>query len=63
MVADQDNPLTLEILSASSTAYSYYPDDKISEVCIKFELNFIQWYKFNSIIYVHKFWQFSMYIL
>ncbi|XP_065061237.1 dolichyl-diphosphooligosaccharide--protein glycosyltransferase 48 kDa subunit-like [Rhopilema esculentum] len=31
MVADQDNPLTLEILSASSTAYSYYPDDKISE--------------------------------
>merc|ERR1719378_80248 len=31
MVADQDNPLTLEILTASSTAYSYYPEDKISE--------------------------------
>jgi len=31
MVADQDNPLTLEILTASSTAYSYFPEDKISE--------------------------------
>jgi oligosaccharyltransferase complex subunit beta len=31
MTADSDNPLVLEILSASSTAYSYYPDDKISE--------------------------------
>ena len=32
MVADQDNPLTLDILSASSTAYSYYPDNAITEV-------------------------------
>jgi len=31
MVADQDNPLTLDILSASSTAYSYYPDNAITE--------------------------------
>eukprot|EP00794_Sanderia_malayensis_P015235 gene15235-16809_t len=31
MVADQDNPLTLEILTASSTAYSYFPEDKITE--------------------------------
>lgn len=32
MTADNDNPLVLEILTASSTAYSYYPDEKISEV-------------------------------
>merc|ERR1712168_551332 len=31
MTADSDNPLVLEILTASSTAYSYYPDEKISE--------------------------------
>jgi len=31
MTADNDNPLVLEILTASSTAYSYYPDEKISE--------------------------------
>lgn len=33
MTADTDNPLVLEVLTASSTAYSYYPDVKISEVC------------------------------
>ena len=32
MTADPDNPLVLEILTASSTAYSYYTDEKISEV-------------------------------
>ena len=32
MTADPDNPLVLEVLTASSTAYSYYPDVKISEV-------------------------------
>lgn len=32
MTADSDNPLVLEILTASSTAYSYFPDEKISEV-------------------------------
>lgn len=31
MTADSDNPLVLEILTASSTAYSYYPDEKITE--------------------------------
>lgn len=31
MTADTDNPLVLEILTASSTAYSYYTDEKISE--------------------------------
>lgn len=32
MTADIDNPLVLEVVTASSTAYSYYPDVKISEV-------------------------------
>lgn len=32
MTADPDNPLVLEVVTASSTAYSYYPDLKISEV-------------------------------
>lgn len=32
MTADPDNPLVMEVLTASSTAYSYYPDVKISEV-------------------------------
>ena len=36
MTADPDNPLVLEILTASSTAYSYFPDEKITEVCLKF---------------------------
>ncbi|XP_065655866.1 dolichyl-diphosphooligosaccharide--protein glycosyltransferase 48 kDa subunit [Hydra vulgaris] len=31
MIADSDNPLVLEILTASSTAYSYFPDEKITE--------------------------------
>ncbi|KAK3738104.1 hypothetical protein QZH41_013842 [Actinostola sp. cb2023] len=31
MTADIDNPLVLEVVTASSTAYSYYPDSKISE--------------------------------
>ena len=31
MTADLDNPLVLEVVTASSTAYSYYPDVKISE--------------------------------
>jgi len=31
MTADSDNPLVLEILTASSSAYSYYADEKISE--------------------------------
>ena len=34
MTADPDNSLVLEVVTGSSTAYSYYPDTKISEVCI-----------------------------
>ena len=36
MTADTDNPLVLEILTASSTAYSYYTDEKITEVQFNF---------------------------
>jgi len=32
MVSDQNNPLVLDILLASSTAYSYDPNKKITEV-------------------------------
>lgn len=31
IISDQDNPLVLEVLSASSTAYSYSPDAKITD--------------------------------
>lgn len=31
LIADNDNPLVLEVLTASSTAYCYNPDNKISE--------------------------------
>ncbi|XP_070561467.1 dolichyl-diphosphooligosaccharide--protein glycosyltransferase 48 kDa subunit-like [Ptychodera flava] len=31
MTADPDNPLVLDILHASSTAYSFFPDEKITE--------------------------------
>lgn len=39
MTADPDNPLVLEVVTASSTAYSYYPDLKISEVKWKCHVN------------------------
>lgn len=32
MTADPQNPLVLDILTASETAYIHKPDDKISEV-------------------------------
>lgn len=32
MISDQNNPLVLDILRASSTAYSYNPTKKITEV-------------------------------
>lgn len=32
LVADRDNPLVLQILSAHSSAYSYVPDEPIKEV-------------------------------
>ena len=31
MTADVDNPLVLSVLTASSTAYSFNPDEKIEE--------------------------------
>ncbi|KAI8500462.1 PREDICTED: dolichyl-diphosphooligosaccharide--protein glycosyltransferase 48 kDa subunit-like [Branchiostoma belcheri] len=31
MVADTDNPLVLDVLTGSSTSYSFYPDEKVSE--------------------------------
>ena len=31
MTADAENPLVLSVLSASSTAYSFNPDEKIEE--------------------------------
>ena len=34
MTADVDNPLVLNVLHASSNAYSFNPDEKISEVSI-----------------------------
>lgn len=37
LIADKENPLVLEILTASSTAYSYKPDAPIEEV---FKFNF-----------------------
>lgn len=39
MVADSDNQLILEILTASSTAYSFNPDEPIREVkSVHFEI-------------------------
>ena len=32
LIADKSNPLVLEVLTASSTAYSYKPDSPIDEV-------------------------------
>lgn len=32
LIADKENPLVLEVLTASSTAYSYKPDSPIEEV-------------------------------
>ena len=32
LIADKQNPLVLEVLTASSTAYSYKPDSPIEEV-------------------------------
>lgn len=33
MVADPDNPLVLDILTGSSTSYSFFPDKPINQVC------------------------------
>lgn len=32
MVADPDNPLVLDILTGSSTSYSFFPDKPITQV-------------------------------
>lgn len=34
LIADKENPLVLEVLTASSTAYSYKPDSPIEEVLV-----------------------------
>ena len=34
LIADKQNPLVLEVLTASSTAYSYKPDSPVEEVFI-----------------------------
>lgn len=39
LLIDPDNPLVLEILTASSTAYSYDPEKDISEVYLLFFTN------------------------
>jgi hypothetical protein len=38
LLVDPDNPLVLEILTASSTAYSYEPDKAITEVQLRMKL-------------------------
>lgn len=59
MTADTDNPLVLEILTASSTAYSYYTDEKITEVhfdflflCFCKETTVLVWKKLFTCNYV-----------
>ena len=32
MTVDSENPLLLEVLTASETAYTYKPDEQITEV-------------------------------
>ena len=49
MTADTDNPLVLEILTASSTAYSYYTDEKITEV--HFDFLFLCFCKETTVLY------------
>ena len=39
LVADRDNPLVLQILSAHSSAYSYIPDEPIKEVIHHINVN------------------------
>lgn len=41
LLLDPDNPLVLEILTASSTAYSYDPEKEISEVGIYYQVIYI----------------------
>ena len=33
MVADEENPLVLDILHADSSAYSFNPNEPVEEVC------------------------------
>lgn len=39
MVADPDNPLVLDILTGSSTSYSYFPDRPITQVSVRYNLS------------------------
>ena len=38
MTADPDNPLVLDVLHGSSTAYSFDPDEEITEVVTSYPL-------------------------
>jgi len=40
LVADKDNPLVLQILTGSSSSYSYNPDQPIKEVLFKHFFNY-----------------------
>lgn len=47
LIADKENPLVLEVLTASSTAYSYKPDSPIEEVSLKFNLYVLYHYYYH----------------
>jgi hypothetical protein len=42
MTADSDNPLVLNVLHASSTAYSFNPDKNIEDVVSKLLILFLK---------------------
>lgn len=53
MISDQNNPLVLDILMASSNAYSYNPNKKITEVILKsFKFMFCNLFNFYFVILV-----------
>lgn len=43
LVSDKDNHLTLDILHASTTAYSFNPDSPIQEVIFAFLPEIVNW--------------------
>jgi hypothetical protein len=54
MTSDPENPLLIDILSASNTAYSYKPDDKIVDV--NFNMN-------SSLIFIDKYFSLNLFIV
>lgn len=48
MISDQNNPLVLDVLKASPTAYSYNPSKKITEVRFTSEIHSLLLKHFNS---------------